>query len=100
MNMHIQGGIALLSQQAMTVALTRVRTLQGSAVVLLGDAIHSFPPDLGQGVNAAVRDVDVLRECLESSATDIAAALAAFESRRVPESAALIRLMQVRHLDT
>ena len=26
-------------------------------VVLVGDALHSFPPDLGQGVNSGLEDV-------------------------------------------
>jgi len=33
-------------------------------VLLLGDAAHSFPPDIGQGVNAALADVCTLEECL------------------------------------
>jgi 2-polyprenyl-6-methoxyphenol hydroxylase-like FAD-dependent oxidoreductase len=61
----------------------------------MGDAIHSFPPDLGQGVNAAVADVDALRQCLDAAGDDYGAALAQFEAQRVPESAALIRMMQV-----
>jgi FAD binding domain len=27
--------------------------------VLVGDAVHCFPPDLGQGVNAALEDINV-----------------------------------------
>ena len=37
---------------------------QQSFVVLLGDAVHSFPPDLGQGVNSGLHDVFALGQCL------------------------------------
>jgi 2-polyprenyl-6-methoxyphenol hydroxylase-like FAD-dependent oxidoreductase len=36
-----------------------------SAVVLVGDAVHAFPPDLGQGVNSALEDVFALHRALE-----------------------------------
>jgi len=37
----------------------------GAGVVLVGDALHSFPPDLGQGVNAALCDVMMLGKCFK-----------------------------------
>lgn len=37
------------------------------AVVLLGDALHSFPPDLGLGVNSGFEDVGVLTSVLENA---------------------------------
>ena len=37
-----------------------------AGIVLVGDALHAFPPDLGQGVNAALRDVAVLDESLRT----------------------------------
>jgi 2-polyprenyl-6-methoxyphenol hydroxylase-like FAD-dependent oxidoreductase len=36
-----------------------------SAVILAGDAVHAFPPDLGQGVNSALEDVYALHRALE-----------------------------------
>jgi hypothetical protein len=68
----------------------------GGAVVLLGDAAHAFPPDLGQGANAALQDVAVLREALDASGDDVAAAAPAFEAMRLPDSSALPELVQVR----
>jgi len=35
-----------------------------SGVVLVGDAIHSYPPDIGQGVNSGLLDVLALGEAL------------------------------------
>jgi len=37
-------------------------------VVLIGDALHSFPPDTGQGVNAALCDVMALKASFEEAA--------------------------------
>jgi hypothetical protein len=67
----------------------------GGAVVLLGDAIHAFPPDLGQGANAALQDVAVLRQALEGCGDDVAAAAPAFEAIRLPDTSALPELVQM-----
>jgi kynurenine 3-monooxygenase len=37
-----------------------------SGVALVGDAIHSFPPDIGQGINAGLADVIALDKALQS----------------------------------
>jgi 2-polyprenyl-6-methoxyphenol hydroxylase-like FAD-dependent oxidoreductase len=64
-------------------------------VVLLGDAIHCFPPDIGQGVNSALEDVYVLNEALSTSDDEIARALPLYESLRFPDVKALVRLAQI-----
>jgi kynurenine 3-monooxygenase len=64
-------------------------------VVLLGDTIHCFPPDIGQGVNAALEDVCVLDEALSQTNDDISQALPLYESLRVDDTKALIRLVQI-----
>jgi kynurenine 3-monooxygenase len=62
-------------------------------VLLVGDAAHAFPPDLGLGVNAAFEDLDVLGDIVAAS-PDLGTAAAEYERRRLPESAALVRLVQ------
>ncbi|MFK0729624.1 MAG: FAD-dependent oxidoreductase [Gloeotrichia echinulata GP01] len=63
-------------------------------IVLLGDAIHCFPPDIGQGVNSALEDVYVLNEALSRSDDNISQALPLYESLRFPDVKPLIRLAQ------
>lgn len=55
-----------------------------SGIVLVGDAIHAFPPDLGQGVNAALGDVAVLDDSLSQHGS-LSDALEAYEKSRGPE---------------
>lgn len=64
-----------------------------SGVVLVGDAVHCFPPDLGQGVNSSLADVAELAKGLDESKGDLSKALPAFEARRAPEAKALAELM-------
>lgn len=66
------------------------------AAVLIGDSLHSLPPDIGQGVNSALEDVTVLARCLDSAgrgATRTAAR--AYEDARMPDVRALIDIVQV-----
>lgn len=75
-----------------------VKVLEGrrkSGVALVGDALHCFPPDLGQGVNSGLEDIMVLREKMLESREDIGSALVGFQDARLPDVKALIRLMQV-----
>lgn len=67
----------------------------GTGVLLLGDAIHCFPPDIGQGVNAALEDVVVLNDILCQSQDDLAQALPRYETARSPDVAAVARLAQI-----
>lgn len=66
-----------------------------SGVLLLGDAIHCFPPDLGQGVNAALEDVFVLNQVLAENDDDLTRSLPCYEAVRSPDVEALVRLAQI-----
>lgn len=48
--------------------------LPKSAVCLVGDAVQAFPPDIGQGVNAALANVMLLAGALDEAATTPATA--------------------------
>eukprot|EP00307_Rebecca_sp_RCC1486_P011787 CAMPEP_0119434260 /NCGR_PEP_ID=MMETSP1335-20130426/50581_1 /TAXON_ID=259385 /ORGANISM="Chrysoculter rhomboideus, Strain RCC1486" /LENGTH=651 /DNA_ID=CAMNT_0007460115 /DNA_START=6 /DNA_END=1961 /DNA_ORIENTATION=+ len=75
-----------------------------AGAVLAGDALHAFPPDLGQGVNSGLQDVGVLDEKLEASGVRFGEG-AALPSLRTPleqygrerarEGAALTRLVKL-----
>jgi len=87
-----------------------VSSKSGGGVVLVGDALHAFPPDLGQGVNSALCDVMTLGDCfarassssnnkntaddvsIQKSTTMIPKALEQYEQINIPESRALIEL--------
>jgi len=60
--------------------------------LLIGDAAHAFPPDLGLGVNAALQDIDKLADQLES-AESLAEALNVYAAERLPEARDLIWLV-------
>jgi salicylate hydroxylase len=55
-------------------------------VTLLGDAAHAMLPYLAQGACMAIEDGYVLAEAIARSPDDMAAALALYESRRVPRA--------------
>jgi kynurenine 3-monooxygenase len=61
-------------------------------VVLLGDAAHAVYPFYGQGMNSALEDCAVLRDCLADD--DWAAALRTFERRRKPHTDVLADLSE------
>ena len=58
-------------------------------VALLGDAAHAVVPFYGQGMNAAFEDCVVLDECLRKYAPDLAAALSAYQARRIDNANAI-----------
>lgn len=66
-----------------------------SGVVLLGDAVHCFPPDIGQGVNSALEDVVVFSQVLAENEDDLARSLPRYEAVRSPDVEAIVRLAQV-----
>jgi kynurenine 3-monooxygenase len=70
---------------------------KADGIVLLGDAIHCFPPDIGQGVNSALEDVCILNEALSQTNDEISRALPLYESLRLPDTKALVYLAQVAY---
>ncbi|NET57706.1 MAG: FAD-dependent monooxygenase [Symploca sp. SIO2E6] len=70
---------------------------QGTGVILLGDAAHCFPPDIGQGVNSALEDVYLLQETLAQTQDHLSEALPRYEKLRQPDIKALIRLVQISY---
>ncbi len=70
---------------------------QGTAVILLGDAVHCFPPDIGQGVNSALEDIYLFHESLAEAKDNLSQALPRYESLRKPDIKALIRLAQISY---
>lgn len=65
-----------------------------NGIVLLGDTIHCFPPDIGQGVNAALEDVCILNEALAQTNDELSRALPLYASWRLPDTKALVYLAQ------
>ena len=70
---------------------------KGIAVILLGDAVHCFPPDIGQGVNSALEDVYLLQQTLAETQDNLSQALPRYEKLRQPDIKALIRLVQISY---
>lgn len=71
-------------------------TLSGEMqCLLIGDAAHAFPPDLGMGVNSALEDLIELSPHLATGALSVG--LARYAAAREPEQAALVRLVQRVH---
>jgi kynurenine 3-monooxygenase len=62
-------------------------------VLIMGDALHVFPPDLGQGVNSGFEDVVEFDNAISSAKGDLESALGNLEKTRLPEVKALCELM-------
>lgn len=58
---------------------------ENAGVVVLGDAAHSFPPDLGQGVNSGVEDAGVLAAVVDAAGRDATGAEVAADYERMRE---------------
>lgn len=67
----------------------------GGGVVLLGDAIHAFPPDLGAGVNIAFLDVLDFMDALDRCNDDWSQALPQYEKLRAIQSKAVCELIPI-----
>ncbi len=64
-------------------------------IVLLGDAVHCFPPDIGQGVNSALEDVFMLNQALTDNEDDLIRSLASYEVKRSADVCAVVWLAQM-----
>ncbi|KAG7371162.1 FAD-binding monooxygenase [Nitzschia inconspicua] len=63
-------------------------------IVLVGDAVHCFPPDLGEGVNSGLEDVLALDEALSDHPDSVGDMARAYAKARKPESEALVRMVR------
>ncbi|MDZ8053488.1 MAG: FAD-dependent oxidoreductase [Aulosira sp. ZfuVER01] len=70
---------------------------QGTAIILLGDAVHCFPPDIGQGVNSALEDIYIFQEILAETQDNLSLALPRYQNLREPDIKALICLAQISY---
>eukprot|EP01023_Acetabularia_acetabulum_P017748 TRINITY_DN188_c3_g1_i6.p1 TRINITY_DN188_c3_g1~~TRINITY_DN188_c3_g1_i6.p1 ORF type:complete len:333 (-),score=37.31 TRINITY_DN188_c3_g1_i6:268-1266(-) len=59
-------------------------------VVLVGDSLHHFPPNKGQGVNAAFEDALVLNEVLDKNNNDLRSSLKMYEELRTADAKGLL----------
>ena len=77
-------------------------TGRDDAALLIGDAAHAFPPDLGQGVNSALEDAlvldDAFEEAMRKTDNGDASAIARdaakrYATKREPDARALVHLV-------
>jgi 2-polyprenyl-6-methoxyphenol hydroxylase-like FAD-dependent oxidoreductase len=85
----ISGSEKILQNDIYDLTLPLVPFVQGR-VVLLGDAAHAMTPNLGRGACSAIEDAGALGRHLQG-ATDLPAALAAYDAERRPATTKLIK---------
>jgi len=66
-------------------------------ILLIGDSCHCFPPDIGQGVNAALQDVCTLHDTMERCEDEIIETLTQYEKMRMPDVRSLVKLVQTSY---
>ena len=64
----------------------------GEHILLIGDAIHAVSPSIGQGCNAALQDVEIFNQLLDSHQDDWAKAITQFSELRRADAYALREL--------
>lgn len=76
-----------------SVSKCQLQVANACTFLLAGDAVHSFPPDTGQGINSGFLDVHHLYEALEETSDDFVEAAKIYERVVIPESKALAEIV-------
>ena len=76
-----------------SVSKCQLRVSDTCTFLLAGDAVHSFPPDIGQGINSGFLDVFHLHNALAQSNDDFDVAAEIYERVIIPESKALAEIV-------
>ena len=77
-----------------SVSKCQQRVSDTTTFLLAGDAVHSFPPDIGQGINSGFLDVYHLHSALEKTSDDFDRAAEMYERVVIPESKALAEIVR------
>ena len=89
---HTLGGAPLISNKSIWRQFPKVWNENWSAGnrVLIGDALHTAHFSIGSGTRLAMEDAAALARALDDHATDIPAALTAYEAARKPTARRLV----------